>query len=142
MGELTGPLYDDVLVLSEEGSLLMEQKVYLKAVEVYRAALAKLPRPENQWEAYVWLKASIGDALYLLKDFKKASIEFFDAMNGPDGASNGFVLLRLGECLFEQGLPGASDYLCKAYLLEGEDIFSREEIKYLSVVKALLKKHD
>jgi len=138
MGELTDSLYDEVLVLSEEGNVLMEQKIYLEAIEVYRSALAKLPSPENQWEAYVWLKASIGDALYFLNEFEMASIEFFDAMNGPEGASNSFVLLRLGECLFEQGLPDASDYLCKAYLLEGEDIFYEENVKYLSAVKSLL----
>ncbi|MNE46306.1 hypothetical protein D3C80_1406350 [compost metagenome] len=138
MIDLPDQLYDEVLALSEQGNLLMDKEEYPGAVDVYRSALVKLPEPIEQWEAFVWLKASIGDALFFMHDYKKAADEFFDAMNGPGGAQSSFVIFRLGQCLFEQKALGALDYLCKAYFLEGDEIFRHDDEKYLSAVKVAL----
>jgi len=102
-----------------QGNLLMEKGRYPDAVEAFTAALVKLPEPVEQWEAFVWLKASIGDALFFMQDYSRTLSEFFEAANGPDGAQNAFVILRLGECLYEQDNPDALDYLCKAYFWKG-----------------------
>lgn len=139
MMELPEELYDEILALSEQGNLLMDRDIYPEALDIYRSALMRLPDPIEQWEAFVWLKASMGDALYFMRDYKKAAVEFFDAMNGPGGAQNSFVIFRLGQCLFEQGGPEALDYLCRAYFLEGDEIFRCDDEKYLSAVRHALK---
>lgn len=59
-------------------------------------------------------------------------------MNGVDGSCNGFVLLRLGQCLYERAESNALNYLCKAYFLEGDDIFRSEDSKYIDAVKLAL----
>lgn len=67
MGFLPDQVHEEILVLSEQGDLLMEKGRYPDAVEAFTAALVKLPEPVEQWEAFVWLKASIGDALFLCR---------------------------------------------------------------------------
>lgn len=138
MGFLPDQVHEEILVLSEQGNLLMEKGRYPDAVEAFTAALVKLPEPVEQWEAFVWLKASIGDALFFMQDYSRALSEFFEAANGPDGAQNAFVILRLGECLYEQENSDALDYLCKAYFLEGVDIFRGQDKKYFSAVESVL----
>lgn len=138
MKDLPDQLYEEILALSEQGNVLMDKGEYFRAVEVYRVALIKLPEPYVQWDAFVWLKASVGDAFFHLKNYADAAEEFFDAMDGADGSHNCFVLLRLGQCLYEQADPKALDYLCKAYFLEGDDIFRHEDKKYIGAVKSVL----
>lgn len=60
MNELPDLLYDEILVLSEQGNVFMDEGEYTKAVDIYRSALTKLPDPYVQWDAFVWLKASVG----------------------------------------------------------------------------------
>ncbi|AMA45738.1 tetratricopeptide repeat protein [Pseudomonas alabamensis] len=138
MDELPDEIYDEVLECSEKGNVLMEQKEYQRAIDTFEAAFKKLPAPVEKWDAFLWLKASIGDARFFMKDYEEAAEIFFDAMNGPDGAHNPFILLRLGQCLYEQGSERAIDYMCKAYFLEGEEIFSDEDEKYFNAVKGAL----
>ncbi|MFJ4111526.1 hypothetical protein [Pseudomonas sp. NPDC089758] len=138
MQELSDQLYDEITLKSEQGNTLMDRNNYAAAAQMFTAALRKLPEPIDQWEAYVWLKASIGDAYFFMGDYHRATCEFFDAMNGPNGPQNCFVIFRLGQCLYEQAAPDAVDYLCKAYLLEGESIFRRDDEKYLIAVKSAL----
>lgn len=138
MDDLPEDIYNEILDESEQGNGLMDQGRFTEALEVFESALSKLPYPIEKWEAFVWLKAAIGDAQFLMCNYKQAEEEFFDAMNGPDGCSNPFVLLRLGECFYEQESDKAIEYLCKAYFLEGEEIFENENNKYLEVVKVAL----
>ena len=86
-----------------------------------------LPEPKVQWEAATWLNASIGDARYQQKDFTAALEALLDALNGPDGVSNPFIHLRLGECFQELGqVDRARDHLMRAYMLAGREIFESE----------------
>ena len=138
MQELPDQLYDEIVRQSEQGNILMERSNYAAAAQMFTDALAKLPEPIDQWEAYVWLKASIGDAYFFMGDYHRAMCDFFDAMNGPNGSQNCFVIFRLGQCRYEQAAPDAVDYLCKAYLLEGDSIFRRDDEKYLIAAKSAL----
>ena len=62
----------------------------------------------------------------------------FDALNCPDGAANPFVLLRLGEALFELGdKDSAREYLLRAYMLAGDDLFADGlDSRYLEFLRA------
>ena len=44
---------------------------------------------------------SIRRYLFLNREYEKAKSNLYNARNCPDGISNPFILLRLGESLFE-----------------------------------------
>lgn len=138
MCDLDDDIYAKVLELGELGNSYMDSGIYVPALHSFQEALGLLPQPKTTWEAYTWLKAGAADALFFLKDYERATAELFDARNGPDGVQNPFILLRLGQVLFEQNKPDAIDYLTRAFMLEGEGIFGDEDDKYLALVKAKL----
>ena len=48
--------------------------------------------------------------------------------------------LRLGQCQFERAqLDDAADHLARAYMLEGKDIFARENPKYFGLLQTRMK---
>jgi tetratricopeptide (TPR) repeat protein len=138
--DLDDDLYEEICEISEEGNVLMDNNNYQGGLEKFQKALILLPEPQTKWEAYTWLKASTGDAYFFLKDYANAKEEFFDAMNGPDGYFNPFVLMRLGECFHETGDDRAQDFLMKAFLLEGKELFDTEDSKYFALIKSLTEK--
>ena len=110
--ELSDELYDRIEELSETGNEAMESEDYAKAISCFQEALDILPEPKEDWEAYLWLAGSIGDAHFMMGNYGK-SLEFFRKCYNIGETDNPFILLRLGE----------------NYLLEGEKIF-KEDWKY------------
>lgn len=137
--ELDDDLYDEICEIGEDGNVLMDDEKYRAALSKFEAALDLLPEPKTKWEAYTWLKASTGDALFFLKQYAESKEELFDAMNGPDGEFNPFVLMRLGECFYETGDHRAQEFLLRAYMLEGSELFVDEDPKYYGLIEALVK---
>jgi tetratricopeptide (TPR) repeat protein len=114
----------------------MDDEAWDQAIGVFSQAMDLLPEPKRQWEAAMWLYASIGDAHFMKGDYAEAKESFFDAMNCPDGIENPFVLLRAGETLYKLGdLEGAKEYMLRAYMLEGEEIFEDEDPEYMEFMK-------
>lgn len=60
--ELPYDIYDRVTELSEQGNNLLDRGDTKAAISAWRSALQLLPEPRRQWDAAVWLHASIGDA--------------------------------------------------------------------------------
>ena len=124
--------------LAEEGNRLFDQGKYTQAIKKWQSALPLLPSPRSQYEAAMWLNASIGDAYYQLNAFDKAKEAFFDALNFPD-ANNPFAYYRLGQIAYkEKQTPEALDYFTRAYMLDGKEIFeadSSEGEAYLNELK-------
>ena len=126
--ELPDELYERVAELSEQGNALMDGDDPAAALRVWSSALALLPPPREQWEAHVWLSASLGDAAFSLGNTAQAFEYFFDAMNGPDGQVNPFILYRAGQCCEALGnRQQALNLLVRAYALDGEDVFNADE---------------
>ncbi|GMA98789.1 hypothetical protein [Pelosinus sp. IPA-1] len=137
--ELDNKIYEKIEGLSDEGNELIDDDRYDEAINKFNAALDLIPQPKHDWEASTWLYASIGDAYYLKEDYKKAKEYFYNAMNCPDGVDNPFILLRLGESLFEcEGFEKAKEYLLRAFMLEGYKIFRDEDKKYFNLIKGLI----
>jgi tetratricopeptide (TPR) repeat protein len=131
MQELDDDLYDRILELSEEGNHLADADSYEAAHKKFEEALDLVPNPKIDWEASLWLYASIGDMYFFLRDYENATENFYNALNCPDGKSNAFVHLRLGESLYELRQDEKSiDHLLRAYMLEGKELFADEEEKY------------
>jgi len=123
--------------LSEQGNALLEgEGDWRGAVAAWRSALAALPDPKSQWEAWSWLNASIGEALRVGGDLGGARAAFVDASNGPEGYANPFILLRLGQTLVDLGEEAEGcERLLRAYMLEGDEIFAEDGASYLAILK-------
>jgi tetratricopeptide (TPR) repeat protein len=138
--ELPDDLHARIVTLSEAGDALAERQQFQPALAKYHEALALLPEPVTDWEACTWLKAAIGDAQFLSKDYAAAQQTLSDAMHCPDAIGNPFLHLRLGQAQFELGkLDRAADELARAYLQEGRKIFAGDDPKYLDFIKGKLK---
>ena len=137
MTDLPDAIYDQIERLSEQGNTLLESSGdWQGAARVWDEALALLPEPKTQWEAALWLYASIGDALRTGNDLAGAKNALFNALNCPDGHANPFVLLRLGETLVDLAeIDGGVEHLLRAYMLEGEDVFEDADAKYLKLLR-------
>ena len=130
--------YSIIQELSLKGNSFFDEGKYEKARLMFEEALTYVPEPKTNWKASSWLYAGIGDCFFYLNDFEKSKNSFFDAANCPEGITNPFVLLRLGQCCFETGdKEKAIDYLLRAYMLDGKKIFDNEDEKYVNLVKKL-----
>lgn len=133
--ELSDELYDRIEELSETGNEAMESEDYAKAISCFQEALDILPEPKEDWEAYLWLVGSIGDAHFMMGNYGK-SLEFFRKCYNIGETDNPFILLRLGENYLEmEDETNATEFLLRAYMLEGEKIF-KEDWKYSMAVRA------
>ena len=70
--ELSDELYDRIEELSETGNEAMESEDYAKAISCFQEALDILPEPKEDWEAYLWLTGSIGDAHFMMGNYGKS----------------------------------------------------------------------
>jgi len=136
--QLTDKIYSAIESLSKEGNDLMDDDKYEEAITKWTQALNLLPTPKAEWEAFMWLSASIGDAHYQQKRYALARNNFQDALNAPGGVENPFVHFRLGQCQLALGNtdPGVNSLL-KAYMLDGEEIFLSDAggATYLKLLK-------
>lgn len=126
--ELSDELYDRIEELSETGNEAMESEDYAKAISCFQEALDILPEPKEDWEAYLWLVGSIGDAIHD-GELRQVAGVFRKCYNIGE-TDNPFILLRLGENYLEmEDETNATEFLLRAYMLEGEKIF-KEDWKY------------
>lgn len=126
--QLPKAIGDKVDSLSAQGNDLCDESRFAEAIEKWSAAMSLLPEPRVDWEAYTWLSASIGDAQYQLRRLDAARNSFYDALNGPGGQENSFVHYRLGQSLIKLGEDERGiQSLLKAYMLDGEAIFSADD---------------
>lgn len=121
-------LGDQIDLLASEGNDLLDEDNFDAAIEKWTRALALLPEPKADWGAFMWLSASLGEAHYQQSHYEQARGHFLDALNAPGGIDNPFVHYRLGQCHWMLGQEAlAMEELLKAYMLEGEAIFTMEE---------------
>lgn len=136
--QLPNNIYDKITELSEEGDNFCEIDDFDNAINKWSEALKLLPSPKMDWEAYTWLSASIGDAQYQNGNIEAALESFFDALNGPTGTENPFILYRLGQCHIKLNKEDKGvEFLLKAYMLDGDSIFHEdpEGTLYLKTLK-------
>lgn len=137
--ELEDRVYEKIVQLCEEGDNLSEDELYEEAIERYNLALDLLPTPKTDWEASTWIYTALGDVYFAIEDYENGRDFFYNALNCPDGITNPYILLRLGECLFEcEQFEKAKEYLLKAYMLEGYRIFAEEDEKYFEIIKEII----
>nr|USU34169.1 tetratricopeptide repeat protein [Methylobacterium sp. OTU13CASTA1] len=133
---LPDAIFKDVEDLSECGNTHMQAGLYDAAVVVWQQALRLLPPPQAQWDAALWLHASIGDAFRAKGEITAALDSFQNAARCADGAVNPFVLFSIGACNVDSGHEDvAVDPFLRAYMLEGEGIFEGQDPGYIKVLQ-------
>lgn len=142
LAELSAELTDRIDVLSEQGSDLFDEDKFQECIEVWSEALALIPSPQNLYGETFWLETSIGDGYFMLNKFEESLVHFLNAKGNieTNAYENPFVMLRLGELFFEVNeFNDAKEFLLRAYMLEGEELFETEEEKYFDFLKENVK---
>ncbi len=135
---LTDKVYDQIDELSEKGNAYYDNENYAKAIKTWEQALALIPHPQNAYSESQWLETSIGDAYFLIEDYTNAlkHLQCAKANIEESAYENPFIMLRMGQVLFEhKQIDEAKEYLLRAYMFEGEDIFEDEDEKYVAFLK-------
>lgn len=128
--EINNELYAKIEKLSELGNHEADYGNYEDALKYFNDAYDLLPIPKEKWEAYIWLCASIGDMYFSLKKYDMA-MDYFERSYAEDSIGNPFILLRIGEIHYELNhKKEAKEYLLRAYMLEGKEIFDGKNQKY------------
>jgi len=140
MTELPPALHEQIKRLCADGDRLASRGLHEQAIATYNDAWSLMPEPATDWEASTWVLAAIGDAAFA-GGFWTCGIDALQcALHCPAGATNPFVQLRLGQCQFERKqLDDAAGHLTRAYMLEGKDIFARENPKYFGFLQTRLE---
>ena len=116
--------------LAQKGNQLEKQGRFTEAVQAWQAGLALIPEPQQFYGQTVWFLAAIGDVYFQQGEYALAH-ECFDKARGNmtgAGYGNPFIMLRLGECCLEIGdEKNALEYLLRAYMFEGEEIFAPDD---------------
>lgn len=126
---------------SVEGYILEAEKAFSnddldRAIDNYKKALTYSNYRKDEEQASRVL-ISLGDCYYLKREFKEARRHYQKAFELPNGVSNAYVLLRMGELYFDEGNEErAKYYLLQAYLIEGAELFEDEDSKYLDLIKS------
>ncbi len=137
--ELSESIYQMITDYCNTGETLYESGAFREAINEYVKALDLLPSPKEAWEAAVWIYAALGDVYAELGENEKSLHYYLMAEKCPGGLVNPYIQLQAGIAYFDcSDLNKARDYLLRAYMLEGEDIFDGAESKYLSVIQDLI----
>lgn len=141
--EISEEAYTKITEYCRQGDNSLEEGNQKLAYEQYSNALDLIPNPKVKYEESTWIYVALGDIYLSLKDYEKARDCFYEAKNCPNGLSNPYVLLRLGETLVEtRDEESAKEYLLRAYMLVGDDIFLEEDEKYYASIKNIVRTGD
>jgi tetratricopeptide (TPR) repeat protein len=117
--------------------LVQKQKIH-EAIGAWQRSLSMIPNPQNAYPQSLWPETSIGDAYFLLGEYETALEHLQNAVGNIEEMAEGnpFVMLRLGQaCLENHRIEEAKKYLLSAHMIEGEEIFSEDDGKYLDFLK-------
>ena len=136
MSKLPSELRQMIDKLCQKGDQFAQIDQHDDALDQYEAAWELLPAPKNQWPAATWILMAAGDVYFEKRDYLAAIDSLRQALECPDGDSNAFIQLRLGQCLFEvNDIDAAANVLESVFQEVGEGLFSDEDPKYLNFVK-------
>lgn len=140
MTKLPNDLRQMIDSLCQKGDQFAQIDQLDDALDQYEAAWDLLPAPKTQWPAATWILMAVGDVYFEMRNFVAAVDALRQSQECPDGDSNPFIHLRLGQSLFEAGdLHAAAGPLETAFRQQGEELFADEDPKYLSFLRTHLR---
>jgi tetratricopeptide (TPR) repeat protein len=134
--ELDDELYEEIMSLCDSGNEKSDEGRHREALADFERALALLPEPVEDWEASTWTLIALGDCCFLLGDYDGALRHLERALDCPDIPGSEFLILRLGQALYETGdETNAREALERAWELGGDGLFEGEDAKYLTLAR-------
>ena len=128
--EITPALKEKLDEFAERGNQFEDEEQYEEAIQAWEEGLNLIPEPQQCFCETIWFLAAIGDVYFKQRMYPQAH-RCFDQARGNlsgDGYGNPFIMLRLGECCLEIGdEKNAIEYLLRAYMMEGKEIFEPDE---------------
>ncbi|MFT4610050.1 MAG: tetratricopeptide (TPR) repeat protein [Cellvibrionaceae bacterium] len=125
--------------ICEAAEVLYHSQNYDAALRLFYEAWLTLPKPQMQQQSSEIILSLIGNTYYQLAKYEPAIEAFRSALACQQTDRRAFVLLRLGQALFDSNEDTqARTYLQKAYRLGGARLFELEENKYLNIIRGLI----
>ncbi|HEX3130125.1 MAG TPA: tetratricopeptide repeat protein [Thermoanaerobaculia bacterium] len=135
--ELDDELYGRIMALTDSGNARSDAGRHREALADFESALALIPEPIEDWEASTWVLTALGDCCFLLGDYEGALGHLERALDCPDIPGSEFLMLRLGQVLYETGdEAGAKEVLAQAWKIGGKELFEGEDGKYLALARS------
>jgi tetratricopeptide (TPR) repeat protein len=126
-----------VIALLNKGDKLLDKGEFFEAKDIYLQALNLLNSGDQaDPQLFKDVLMAIGDVSYLTQQYQDC-IEYLSLyLELSQGASSPILNLRLGQSLFETGdIAGGWEYLFRAFISGGNDLFTGEDNKYLIFVQ-------
>ena len=125
--------------LFEQGKIYYSQEDYQAALREFYKAWIQLPKPENTHPNAGQILTFIGSTYFKLQRYQPAIEALRTALDCSHNTNNPLSLLRLGQCLLEQGQEyQGKTYLQRAYRIGGAAIFEQESSKYKEAIMDLV----
>jgi tetratricopeptide (TPR) repeat protein len=139
--ELTEEVYNKIVACAEQGDQQAAEGALVEAIRTYRKGLKMIPQPNTDWEMTTWMYSAIADAFFELKNYLRAEEHFTLALSCSEGYANPFIAFRLGQLNYiNENMEAAKEYLGRAYILGGEEVFKDEDEAFWNLIKDDLPK--
>lgn len=137
MPTLDPALFGQIRSICEHAGKLVQMGEDEFAISKYYEALSLVPDPKSAHKISTFIYTALGEEYWRTKEYSEAGKCFMKAYKCPEGDTIGRISLRLGQCLEESGERKlAQDYLCQAFLLDGEAQFKSENPKYYRIIRS------
>lgn len=137
MSKIDPELFNQIRSLCEHAGKLSQMGETDFALSKYYEALILVPDPKSDHSISTFIYTAMGEQYFANKDYAEAGKCFLKAYKCPGGENIGQINFRIGQCLEECGeRKKAQDFLCQAYLLGCDDMFSRANPKYYRIIRS------
>lgn len=137
MAKLDPELFQQIRSICEHAGSLVQMGEEEFALSKYYEALALVPDPKSDHSISTFIYTALGEQYFSMKDYAEAGKCFLKAYKCPSGETIGQINLRIGQCLEECGeRKKAQDFLCQAFQLGGEALFSGISPKYYKIIRS------
>jgi len=137
VSKLDPELFQQIRSLCEHAGNLVQMGEDEFAISKYYEALILVPDPKSDHSISTFIYTALGEEYFSMKDYAEAGKCFLKAYKCPGGENIGQINFRIGQCLEECGeRKMAQDFLCQAYLLDGDELFSKANPKYYKIIRS------
>ena len=139
MKDLEPGLKEQVVELCQKGMEQAEIERYVPSNRTFQKVYDLLPEPKQEWKAYSWLRASVADNHFELKEYAEALVLIEEVLEiDAEYKTNAYIRMRRGQCYLElKRADEAKVELKIAYEMGGEEIFEDEYARYLKLATQL-----
>jgi len=130
-------LFKQIRSLCEHAGNLVQMGEDEFAISKYIEALILVPDPKSEHSISTFIYTALGEQYFSMREYSEAGKCFLKAYKCPNGENIAQISFRIGQCLEECGeRKKAQDYLCSAFLLDGEDLFLKANPKYYKIIRS------